>query len=69
MKLEGLKILMVGGVNVFGWKKKYGFYTERRSPKDKFPKVTNLLCITDDNLNFHYILITNLARLHCVLAL
>jgi len=54
------------GVNVLGWKKKYGFYTERRSPKDKFPKVTNLLRITDHNLNFHYILITNLPRLLCV---
>lgn len=52
------------GVNVIGWKKKYGFYTERRS-KGKFPKVTNLLRITDENLNFHYILITNLPRLLC----
>ena len=53
------------GVNVIGWKKKYGFYTERRSPKGKFPKVTNLLRISDNNLNFHYILIINLPRLLC----
>ena len=30
------------GVNVLGWKKKYEFYTERRSPKGKFPK--RLIC-------------------------
>ena len=53
------------GVNVIGWKKKYGFFTERRCVGDKFSKITNLLRITDDNLNFHYILITNLPRLLC----
>ena len=59
------EVLNGRGVNVIGWKKKYGFFTERRCEKDEFPKVTNLLRITDENLNFHYILITNLPRLLC----